>query len=157
MYLFSDNCPSQNKNRYIYQMMSLLTLKMQTLNEIQLIFSKKRTHSECERQYAFYNWTCKKRNKYLSSLPMGRRKVNLPASANHIMYKWWTKNLITDKLKDIKGNPHKVKWSSLRHVCLQRPCGNKIKMLYKYDLTTLFQAAVIGNLKKQLSSSYEQI
>ena len=67
-------------------------------------------------------------------------------------------NLITIKLTDIKGNPHKVKCSSLCHVCLQRPSGNKLKMLYKYDLTTPFQVAVIGNLKKpytRRSSSYE--
>ena len=59
-------------------------------------------------------------------------------------------DLITNKLTDIKGNPHKVKWSSLRHVCLQRPSGNKLKMLYKYDLTTPFQVAVIGNLKNPI-------
>ena len=34
--------PGQNKNRYIYQMMSLLTLKMQKLKEFQLIFLEKR-------------------------------------------------------------------------------------------------------------------
>ena len=51
-------------------------------------------------------------------------------------------NLIT------KGNPHKVKWASLRHVCFQRPSANKINMLHKYDLTTQFQVAVTGNLKK---------
>ena len=66
-------------------------------------------------------------------------------------------NLITSKQTDIKGNPHKVKGSSPRQVCLQRPSGNKLKMLYKYDLTTLFQVAVIGNLKKPYTrrSSYE--
>ena len=59
-------------------------------------------------------------------------------------------NLITSKLTDIKGNPHKVKCSSLRHVCLQKPSGSKLKMLYKYDLTTPFQVVVIGNLKNPI-------
>ena len=45
-------------------------------------------------------------------------------------------NLITNKLRDTKGSPHKVKWSSQRHVCLQRPSGNEIKMLYTYYLKT---------------------
>ena len=57
-------------------------------------------------------------------------------------------NLIISELTDTKDNPFKVKWSSLCHVCLPRLSGNKSKILYKHDLTTLFQVAVIGNLKK---------
>ena len=39
---FSDNCSGQNKNRYIYELiMSLLTIKMQKLKEIQYIFLEK--------------------------------------------------------------------------------------------------------------------
>ena len=53
-------------------------------------------------------------------------------------------NSIIRKLTDAKRQSHKVKWSSLRHVCLQRPSGNKVKMLYWYDLRTPFQVAVIG-------------
>ena len=57
-------------------------------------------------------------------------------------------NSIISKLIDAKRNLHKVKWSSLRHLCLQIPSWNKIKMLYRYDLRTLFQAAVIGTAWK---------
>ena len=39
--LFSGNCTGQNKNRYVYLMMSLLTLKMQKLKEMQLNFLEK--------------------------------------------------------------------------------------------------------------------
>ena len=39
--LFSDNCLGQKKNRYLYLMMSLLTLKMQKLKEIQSNFLEK--------------------------------------------------------------------------------------------------------------------
>ena len=56
-----------------------------------------------------------------------------------------------------QGNSHKVTWSHLRHICLQRPCGNNFNMLCKYHLTTLFKVAVIRNLKKpnsRRSSSY---
>ena len=57
-------------------------------------------------------------------------------------------NLISNKLTDTKGIPHKVKWSSLHNVCLQRPSENKIKVLHKYNLKTPFQVAVTENLKK---------
>ena len=57
-------------------------------------------------------------------------------------------NLIINKLRDTKGSPHKVKWSSQRHVCLQRPSGNEIKMLYRYYLKTSFLVAVIGTAWK---------
>ena len=64
---FSDNCPGMNKNRYIYQMMSLLTLKMQKSKEIQLIFlekehiqnvndSKHSTTERPKRRINIYQW-----------------------------------------------------------------------------------------------------
>ena len=57
-------------------------------------------------------------------------------------------NIINKKLTDLGGKHLTVKWSKLRQVCLFKPIKHKVKMLYKYDLTTPFQVAVIGSLKK---------
>ena len=56
--------------------------------------------------------------------------------------------IINKKLADLGGKRVTVKWSKLRQVCLLKPTKHKVKMLYKYDLTTPFQVAVIGTLKK---------
>ena len=57
-------------------------------------------------------------------------------------------NVINKILIDLGGKLVTVKWSKLCKVCLLKPTKHKVKMLYKYDLTTQFQVAVIGSLKK---------
>ena len=51
-------------------------------------------------------------------------------------------------MTDLGGKHLTFKWSKLCQVCLLKPTKHKVKMLYKYDLTTPFQVTVIGSLKK---------
>ena len=57
-------------------------------------------------------------------------------------------NIINKKLTDLGGKRVTVRWSKLRQVCLFKPTKHKVKMLYRFDLITPFQVAIIGSLKK---------
>ena len=65
-------------------------------------------------------------------------------------------NLINNKLTDTRDKSHKVNWLSFSDVYLQRLCGYKM-MLYKCNLTRLFQSAMIRNLKNPIQQGHHLV
>ena len=67
--------------------------------------------------------------------------------------RWTCNNRWYELARRWTGKPVKVDWLKLRHVVFQKPNTTDIVMLYKYDLTVPFQAAVIGHLPQQTRRS----
>ena len=160
--LFSGNCSGQNENRYIHETMSLLTIKIQKLKEIQLIFLEKgytqnandSMHSTIEQAkrrikiFHPYQW------KAVVQLACKSNPYNVKVMCQDEFLDFTTplgtdfSNIINKKLIDLGGKRGTVKWSQLRQVCLLKSTKHKVKIMYNYDLSTSFQVAVIGSLKK---------
>ena len=142
--LFRDNCSGQNKNRCIYEMMSLLTLKMQKLKEIQLIFLEKgHTHNANDSMHSTieqakrginifhpYQWEA------VMQLASKSNPYNIKVTSQDEFLDFTTclgivfSNIINKKLIDLGEKCVTVKWSKLYQVCLLKPTKHKVKMLY---------------------------
>ena len=157
--LFCDNCPGQNKNRFMLQMMALTVIKTLNLHEIELIFLEKGHTQNANDTIHSVIENAKKGIEvlhpvqWLSVLQMACKAspytVRMMEQEDMLDYKTSLGSmfvpLVKNKVKNLDGKKVKIYWSNLRHVLFKKPDDDKrVVMLYKYDLTVPFQAAVIG-------------
>ena len=168
--LFADNCPGQNKNRFVIQMLSLALLKNSNLKVIQLIFlevghtqnENDTIHSLIEGEkkgidiYHPAQWntviaTASKKKK-LHVEPMSWedfKSFNTPLDSTYSY-------LIESRPRE-KNNINKqvsIKWDEIMHVRFEQE--NPMVMQYKHHLQEEhFQEGVIGFLPRITSRSKE--
>ena len=64
---------------------------------------------------------------------------------------------VNKQVKDVHGNPSRIRWFDLRHVMFEKPKHQKIIMHYKYCLNVPFQVVEVGILPRKTRADHSLI